>query len=340
MIVNCVVCSKRAILLFCILIGVNMTSCIVTYDARTTQIEIMKPAIINIPDNIKTVALINGISKSRFSQPFTYNNLSYTTKTDTTIKYLALSNTCIDALAMELKKEGYFSNVINFRDSFNIINPSNKRLFDPEKLFDETKSDLCIFLNDLNFDILEVRNFETSANFTSLSWTMVYKKDTLSYTYKQGDTLSFAATDFPADLSENMKIKIAANNSSIFMGQSFSAKIIPTWIPVERMYYTTDNQDMRQAEKFALNSEWLKAAEIWNKQTKSQNLLTVAEATYNMALACEMEGKLDAAIDWLVRSSTILKKKNEIHKMNCQQYISLLTQRKKEIEKLSHQVRN
>jgi hypothetical protein len=340
MIINCVVCSKRAILLFCILIGVNMTSCIVTYDARTTQIEIMKPAIISIPENIKTVALINGISKSRFSQPFTYNNLSYTTKTDTTIKYRDLSNTCIDALAMELKKEGYFSNVMNFRDSFNIINPSNKRVFDPEKLFEETKSDLCIFLNDLNFDILEARNFETSANFASLSWTMVYKKDTLSYTYKQGDTLSFAPTDFPADLAENMKIKIAANNSSIFMGQSFCAKIIPTWTPVERMYYTTDNKDMREAEKFALNSDWLKAAEIWNKQTKSQNLLTVAEATYNMALACEMEGKLDAAIDWLVRSSTILQKRNEIHKMNCQQYIALLTQRKKEIEKLSHQVRN
>jgi len=336
---KCVDCSKQAILLSCMLIGLNMTSCIVTYDARTTQIEIMKPAIISIPDHIKTVALINGISKSRFSQPFTYNDF-FTMVTDTTISYLALSNTCIDALAIELKKEGYFSNVINYRDSLNIFNPSNKRLFDPEKLFEETKSDLCIFLNELDFRILEVRNFQVSSNFASLSWTMVYKKDTLSYTYKQGDTLSFVATDFPADLSENIKIKIAANNSSIFMGQSFCAKIIPTWIPVERMYYTTDNKDMREAEKFALNSEWLKAAEIWNRQTKSQNLLMVAEATYNMALACEMEGKLDAAIDWLIRSSTILKKKNEIHKMNCQQYIALLTQRKKEIEKLSHQVRN
>ena len=125
MILNCVICSKRAILLFCILIGLNMASCIVTYDARTTQIEIMKPAIISIPDDIKTVALINGISKSRFSQPFTYNNLSYTTKTDTTINYRDLSNTCIDALALELKKVGYFSNVINYRDSLNIFNPSN-----------------------------------------------------------------------------------------------------------------------------------------------------------------------------------------------------------------------
>ena len=177
-------------------------------------------------------------------------------------------------------------------------------------------------------------------NIASLSWTVVYKNDSLSYTYKQSDNLTFIAPDFPADLTDNMKIKMVVNNSATQVGQFFCTKIIPTWIPADRMYYTSNNANMLQAEKFALNGDWLKAAEIWNKQTKSKNMLIVAEASYNMALACEMAGKTDVAIDWLIRSCSILKKNSYDHKMNCQRYINILTLRKKEIGKLSQQIRN
>ena len=96
---------------------------------------------------------------------------------------------------------------------------------------------------------------------------------------------------------------------------------------------------MLLAEKYALNNEWLKAAEIWNKQSRNKNPRMAAKACYNMALACEMEGKLDAAIDWLVQSHSVLKENNEEHKENCKRYIAVLAQRKKEIDKLAHQVR-
>ena len=97
---------------------------------------------------------------------------------------------------------------------------------------------------------------------------------------------------------------------------------------------------MLRGEKFALNNDWLKAAKIWNIQTRSKKLMIAAKASYNMALASEMEGKYDIAIEWLVRSSSILKQNNEEHKLNCQHYISELIVRKKEIEKLSQQIRN
>ena len=97
---------------------------------------------------------------------------------------------------------------------------------------------------------------------------------------------------------------------------------------------------MLLAEKYALNNEWLKAAEIWNKLSKNKNPRIAAKACYNMALACEMEGKLDAAIDWLVQSYSTLKENNEEHKQNCQRYLAVLALRKKEIAKLEHQVRN
>lgn len=326
-----------------ILFGCSMTACIITYDIRTTQIEIMKPGIINFPENAKTVALINNVSNSHDNQPFIYiHQESYITDTviDRTITYRALSNTCIDTLAWQLKKEGYFSKVINYQDSLNNINLTNKDLFDPDRLFEKTKSDLCIFLDDYDFHIEKRKYLEFIINKVSLSWIIAFKSDTLSYNYKQRDTLTFAIADMPSDLTENLMIKLVVNNSAKYLGQVFCSTIIPTWIPVKRIYYTSNNRDMRQAEKFALNNDWLKAAEIWNEQTKSKNHLIVAKATFNMALACEMEGHPDVALDWLVRSNSVFNKNNEDHRANCKRYTNVLTLRKKEIEKLSQQVRN
>ena len=53
----------------------------------------------------------------------------------------------------------------------------------------------------------------------------------------------------------------------------------------------------------------------------------------------KMEGKFDLAIDWLVKSYSILSKNNEVHKLNCQRYINLLAIRKKEIKRLEKQIR-
>jgi len=373
--------TKGAILQLLMLVCFSMTSCIVSQDARTTQIEIMKPAIINLPENIKTVALINSVPNNPFIPTFNYinhfgsssnnfghpesnasdnpldpspENTAHTKRSndifdayeikvnagDTTIKYQALSNTCIDALAWVLKKEGYFSNVINYHDSLTIVSPSDKNLFDPERLFQQTKSDLCIFLDYFSFGIEKLKDFKTVTNKATLSWTIIYKKDSLSYTYKQRDTLTFVAADFTPGLSDNMKLKMVVNNSSTYLGQSFCSKIIPTWIPVDRVYYTSGNSNMRQAEKLALNSDWPKAAEIWNTQTKSKKSMIAAKASFNMALSCEMQGRFDTAIEWLVNSSSMMKQNNKEHQLICQDYISALMLRKKEIVKLRQQVRN
>jgi len=99
---------------------------------------------------------------------------------------------------------------------------------------------------------------------------------------------------------------------------------------------------MLLAEKYAFQNDWLKAAELWKRLTTNKNQKIAAKASYNMALACEMEGKHDVAIDWLVKSFSILKENSDsdVHKQNCQRYIAVLTLRKKELERLAKQVRN
>lgn len=323
-----------------LLLALNLTSCLISDYTRTTKIEIMKPGIFNFPENVSTVAIINRGLYINDTIPFRYFN-GTKIDTDTTVKYLALSNVCVDALASFMEKEGYFRKVINYRDSLTSLNLSNKSIINPEEVFWETKSDICIFLDFFDFSIASLNGFgDVVANSATLSWTIAIKTDTLSYLYNQVDTLIYEANEFPLNFNGHKRLQMIVNNSSEYLGRSFGSKIIPTWLPVERLYYKSNNQNMLLAEKYALNNEWLKAAEIWNKLTKNKNDRMAAKASYNMALACEMEGNPDAAIDWLVRSYSCLNENNEEHKENCQRYIAVLALRKKEIEKLAHQVRN
>lgn len=323
------------------LLALNLSSCMITDSARTTQIEIMKPAIFNLPNEIKTVAIINRAYYQRDSVPFQYLNV-YNIQTDTLVKYRALSNNCVDALSVFFEKEGYFGKVKNYRDSLSVIYPENETsILTPEKLFQKTKSDICIFLDHFKFNVIAMYGFnDVVLNGAALSWAIAVKTDSVSYLYNQMDTLAYEATGFPLNLNDHEKLNLLVNNSSEYLGRFFGSKIIPTWLTVERLYYKSNNQNMLLAEKYALNNEWLKAAEIWNKQSKNKNPRMAAKACYNMALACEMEGKPDAAIDWIVQSYSILKENNSEHKANCQRYIAVLATRKKEIEKLAYQVRN
>jgi len=59
-------------LFFMMLLCINMTSCVAIHDARTIRIEIMKPGLLYIPSNTRTVALINSVSNNLGYHPFTY----------------------------------------------------------------------------------------------------------------------------------------------------------------------------------------------------------------------------------------------------------------------------
>lgn len=327
-------------LLLLVLLGINLTSCLMSEYTRTMPVEIMKPGVFTIPENIRTVAILNREILKSDSIPFLYFDATKMLS-DTLIKRQRLSNKCLDALAAFLREEKYFGEVRNFRDSLNNLLSADNYMINQDELFRNTKADLCIILNKCSFAVSSVGNFgNVVVNNASLSWTLAFKNDSLTYLYNQNDTLVYDDSSLPNTLNVQKRINNSLDNSSVYLGRTFGAKIIPTWLKVERLYYKSNNPDMLKAEKFALDNDWLKAAEIWNKQTKNRNAKIAAKASFNMALACEMEGKTDAAIDWLVQSYSGLTVDGEEHRENCKRYIGVLALRKKEIEKLEKQVRN
>ena len=84
-----------------------------------------------------------------------------------------------------------------------------------------------------------------------------------------------------------------------------------------------------------MQNQWLEAAEIWRKLTKNENKKLASKSMFNMALACEFNGDIDAATDW-IKKALKTNHKDPYHKGNCQSYNYILEQRKLEIAKIDN----
>ena len=341
----------------------GFTSCRTTFNMSKIEVELMKPGQLTLPEDVDTIALFTRDSFQSDTMTFTYKleskNILSPDKllSDTTIHYSDLSNKCVDNLVNYFENENYFLKVINYRDSFNYMFTGTDIQFNSPELHKKLGADAFIFLDYFHLWDYQIQNMNTDFYniqdafpefkkcklfeyvYAKLIWNIFIKGDTTRYTIEQPDDLYYGNNVNPEYFGNSINHRQLLENASIFLGNSIGAKLLPSWKKVERIYYKSDNVQMLQAESFLRNNDWLKAAEIYNKKTKNKNRNVASKAKYNMALVCEMEGNLDAAIDWLLLSKTVYKRKNPEHKFNCDQYCELLELRKKEIELLGKQVR-
>lgn len=166
------------------------------------------------------------------------------------------------------------------------------------------------------------------------------QKQKLLFFYNKTDTIGWKRemnnnTGFIKNLP---KRKDAVLNAAEIAGSGFAEFLVPHWKEVQRMYYKSGNVELSKTEELIEKGEWLKAAEIWKANIGNKNKKIAAKSMFNLALACEMEGNLDAAIDWAVKSFQILEQKNVIHSQNCREYIHILGQRKLDIKIINRQM--
>jgi len=126
--------------------------------------------------------------------------------------------------------------------------------------------------------------------------------------------------------------KDAVLNAADISGSKLAEFLFPHWITVDRMYYQGSGSELKTTDALVKENRWIEAAEIWKKNTTNKNKSIAAKSSFNMALACEMNGYLDAAIDWLTKSYGIFGNENVFHAGNCLDYINILARRKLDIK--------
>ena len=186
-----------------------------------------------------------------------------------------------------------------------------------------------IFIDYNEREVTELVYVVTAWSFFDL------QKQELIYTHLKTDTIKW--NELAYNIQKAKRIlpprRDAVLNAADIAGSRFAEHLAPHWIEVERMYYKSGQIELKKTNDLIKQNQWLEAAEIWKKNTTNKNKKIAAKSMFNMALACEMNGNMDAAIDWAVKSF-YARQKDIYHTANCQSYIFILGQRKLDIKKI------
>jgi hypothetical protein len=106
------------------------------------------------------------------------------------------------------------------------------------------------------------------------------------------------------------------------IGHSYALRTYPFKIRVSREYYVKGTTNFEIAKRRAQTGNWDGAAQLWEVETNNQKSKIAGRAYYNMAIINEINGNLNAAIDWASKAYTDYKDKNALR------YLRILENRK------------
>ena len=123
----------------------------------------------------------------------------------------------------------------------------------------------------------------------------------------------------------------AIQESGLFAGKQYGFRIAPMWIKVSRTYYIGKSDDLKLAKSYVKKGDWDAAIDIWKDLVNNSDEKIARRSAYNMAIASEIKGGLDTAIEWANKAKKLGEKK-------AYNYINILQRRKMDEEKLKQQL--
>ena len=125
----------------------------------------------------------------------------------------------------------------------------------------------------------------------------------------------------------------AIRESGLVAGRQYGFRISPMWVKVRRTYFSGKHDDLKLAKSYVKSKDWDAAIDIWKDLVNSPDEKIARRSTYNMAIASEIKGGLDTAIEWANKAKKLGEKK-------AHNYINILQRRKMDEEKLKQQLNN
>ena len=122
------------------------------------------------------------------------------------------------------------------------------------------------------------------------------------------------------------------------VGIEYGARIAPIYINISRAYFSKAKgyrDQMKRAAQYLENREIEKAAALWKRvidQSATTNRKAAGRAAYNMAVAAEINGNIDLALEWAQKAQSAYGNKK------ARSYITALKGRKYDDQKVSTQM--
>jgi len=316
--------SYKTILFF--LIGITVISCKSNYAIVT--IENMQHAKEELSPDIQSITLMNRSMSRQFQNHREDSLQMYFYRKGFQLSNIVLdsiaADTTIRALAELMFESGRYDVVVPLERNFK-RNLSYEIL--PDTLSTAEVSEICTNFNTDALMVLERFSTKTMADYSaerysdgtsgnvySYNATLDLKYDAFFRIYKPGiktlvkeialrDTIYWESVDNTHEglFSKLPTVKQALINAGIKVALDVDSKLSPTWIPEKRGYFLFKNKD-DQGQKFMNENNYDEAGKYWAEMARSTNKKTRSKAEYNLALINELNGDMDKAIEYGLKS--------------------------------------
>ena len=116
------------------------------------------------------------------------------------------------------------------------------------------------------------------------------------------------------------------------LGQRYASRLFPYHTRVRRDYFVRGTDNFKKGMRFARTGYWQRAAELWETEVGNSNDKVAGRACYNMAIISEINGDLDAAVEWASRSYSEYKIRRGWD------YVNILERRIRSDQRLQYQM--
>ena len=312
-------------------------------------IEVIQPANVTLPAGIKNVTLVSRNMKYLNDTLQNYYLKDFKRKKDIipiNTDSLAVQS-CFDSLLVKMQDQNRFKKITVLPVSslpiqyVKNINPPSKKLI--QKISSNTNADALILLDMFSSFYSVYPNPDNGHSIaqvvTASIWTIYEpsKLQILNHT-SMVDTLfwdgmdeseSYSASNIP---NKKAALKIAAGMA----GVKYSKNIIPSWAKVYRQTLSCNQIDFKKAAELAKKNNWDEASTLWEKYTDSTKKRYQMQALFNLAVASEMNGDIEAAIELISKASKVSSSaSHSMENKSIRQYSAILAKRKIELNKIN-----
>lgn len=341
--------TYKTILIF--VAGITLGSCKSNYAIIT--IENTQPVKEELSPDIQSITLMNRSMNNQFLNHREDSLQMYFYRKGFQLSKIVLDSTAADttirALAELMFESGRYDVVVplerNFKRSlsYEIL---------PDTLSPDQVSEICTNFKTDALMVLERFSTKTMADYSEEKYLDATNGPTYSYSatldlkynaffriYKPGiktlvkeielsDTIYWESADYTQErlFSKLPSIKQALINAGIKVALDVDSKLSPTWIPEKRGYFLFKNKDDR-GQKFISENNYQEAGKYWAEMARSTNKKTRSKAEYNLALINELNGDMDKAIEYGLKSFY------SYYRFQTETYLKKLEARKKSLQK-------
>ena len=315
-------------------------------------VDLTVPPKDGFPDHIQGLTLVNRAVDSRFTDdPEDSVQLRFYRSgfvVDTVINDTHAADTLVQALANLLFESGRFDVVIPenrflMKDSVNLFSDTMSwtevkkltQLFNTDAVLslDYFRTGISTNFNRQYFTVNDINDdmyFPIYHASMKIDYTVIFRlydphSQVIIPSYFITDTLTWVGNhDVLADLFKGFTpVKKGISEAGIAAALNMAGKIAPHWTTTERAYFVKGSELLKRTKTLVIDNDWKKSRQLWLElleKTRSKPLRSKLE--FNIALSYEMEGDLNEAIRWSVRSY------NTLYRSLTYNYLEKLKERK------------